>query len=658
MKRKPVVVSLIGIILVFILVILLVFRIQPASYSDEMVAAEVRNLRTIERLVSSGSNPESVDLAIGLSEDGLSKALEALQGVTATSEAIDGLVLKIIRSRIEIEPGYIQVFLSINASREGLPIDATLNARGVFLVHSMDFGSSGSDLPQVHYRIGIREIGVELGTGIFSLQTRHWVNDLISSNLTKTFVESLQFSMPLHFPTDFELGFSREESQSLDDGHFTIRYSMPESRLADRQAVRLVPGIPTRDGLWFLASITADEDSGTSREDFLDENEPSKSQLERLRSRVAEMVAGFPNLDNDVAVYANAKLFDAAVNAFNELTPDQRRINAQLISREGKLIEEIDKVDLVGEGGYYVDFRSDESLTGSAQLSKLRSTWTEESGLTLSGHIDVKAEADFNLHIDPYIGGGFNTSIGINGSTKVPLKLRLDARHIDSDDGSTAVVIGPVIECRSFPIELRNSGLVPFGVITHEFIGDEQPKPQIIISSDVIWTQIVAKGQEGALIFDSSYWAGLHVIPVSVMTGASGYRFFANIDPSVSVGVPPETQSNPAQRKSIEEAWKREVQPSCPEEKDVVFLFAGEDFGPNNEIVKALRAIADSVGKAGEILKISWDRVETVVKSPKEAPRIAGEVINDTVEEGKRVLKKAKRVLKKAKRVLKRIFGW
>ena len=103
--------------------------------------------------------------------------------------------------------------------------------------------------------------------------------------------------MPLHFPADFDLGFSREATQTLKSGKFTIAYLMPKNQLIDRQAIRLSPGIPTADGLWFLASIATDEDIGVSVEGILNENEASESGLERLRNRVAEMVATFPQLD-------------------------------------------------------------------------------------------------------------------------------------------------------------------------------------------------------------------------------------------------------------------------------------------------------------------------------------------------------------------------
>ena len=241
-------------------------------------------------------------------------------------------------------------------------------------------------------------------------------------------------------------------------------------------------------------------------------------------------------------MYANAKFFDAAVNAFNKLTPDQRRIRAQLISREGHFKQKSNTVPPFGEGGYYVGFPSNDSLSGSAELSGLQSTWTDQAGLTLSGHIDMKAQADLKLHIDPYIGGGFSTTIGIDGSTRVPLRLSLDARHIDFGNGSSAAVIGPVFECQQFPIKLENSELIQFGIIIYEFIGDEQPSPQIIMSSDALWTQLVAEDREGVLRFDSSYWAGVHVIPVSVIVGAEGYRFFATIEPTLSVGKPLESQ--------------------------------------------------------------------------------------------------------------------
>ena len=92
-----------------------------------------------------------------------------------------------------------------------------------------------------------------------------------------------------------------------------------------------------------------------------------------------------------------------------------------------------------------------------------------------------------------------------------------------------------------------------------------------------------------------------------------------------------------------------------PGEKDAIFLFAGEDFGPNNEIVKALVAIRKGVEQADKILEISWDRIQTVVKDPKEAPTIAAEVLKDT---GEVVVEIMDDTFEEGKRFFRRIFKW
>lgn len=645
--RNVLIVSVIFLALL-VVVTAVFFGIQPASYRTESVAAEIRHLATIEKLLASKPSPNSVPIAIGVSQNALSKAFKNLEGSEASTDAVGGLVLKIVETRLEIEPGHIQLSLSLDASPKGLPVVATLNARGVLLFDQIALPSTTLDTARAHYTIGIREITATVRRGTFSLPTRYWINRLIASNLGKVLAESFKISIPIHLPKPFTIGFSQEKRQVGDHGSFTIKYSMPNSVLTDRDTIRIIPAIPSDKSVWFLA-LFSPVDGKRPAEYQLDEDN-STSRLQQLRRRVAKLVADYPQLNEDVALYANVSLFETIVANFNGLTPDKRQVTAELISKEGYLAHDFKSDKVLGRGGYSAAFQSDGSLSGSATISPLRSTWTPGSGVTLDGRVNVRARSRVKLHIDPYIGSGFTTTVGIEGSATVPLRVRLDARHVDVGDGRSAFAIGPVIECHRFPLRLENNGFIKFGIITQEFVGKEQPNPLIVTSSDMIWSQLLKTDKENALRFNADYWAGLRVTPVKAVADDRGYRFFSTITTSISTRRP--SILRPViDIESIATRWKREVQPQCPPGERPTFLFAGLPFGPNNEIVKAGRAIAKAAGQGKRTLKLSWDRIETVVKNPKKAPEIVKDVVED-------VLRESGTVIKEAEKFFKRIFEW
>ena len=599
---------------------MLVFATESAVYEGESDTAELKHLEGLDHFLASGLRPQSADLAIGLSEDGLSKAISALQGIKSTIQASADTQLEIVESDIEIKPGLAQVFLGIRASSEKVPLQVTLKAKGVLLIKEIAFGKTQSDVPLVHYQIRIREISGRLGFWGFSIETRRWVNKLISSNITREFAEAVGFSLPLHFPAGFELGFTKEATHDSDNGQYTVSYSMPNSFLVSRQAIDFVPGIPADGALWFLAEFEGADAWSDIEEEKSEGPKSTKVKLDELRQRVAEKVAEFPPLEHDVAVIANASLFEAAIGAFNELPNEKRQIEMNLISRRGHITEESDEV-FGQKGGYSLSFLDNDSLTGQAEFSDLESTW-DNNELSLSGHVDINAKAHVKLRIDPYIGGGKSWRFWINGSAKVPIQVRIAARHLVFEDGSSAVLIGPVIPCNDFRLKLESDTRIKFGIITQEFIGEQVPEPQILMSSDVYWIRIVEQGTRGGLRFANGYWAGLRIVPESVIIGGDAFQFLANVSPSVVSGTPPNSEPTTADRRSIVDSWKMNMKTACPATVDPTYLFAGEDFGPNNDLVKIFREseriledLGDLAGAAGDIIQDIGTELEDIGKS-------------------------------------------
>lgn len=236
--------------------------------------------------------------------------------------------------------------------------------------------------------------------------------------------------------------------------------------------------------------------------------------------------------------------------------------------------------------------------------------------------------AGFRLHVDPFVSGGFETDVDLSAQASVPLSVGLEARLIQSE-GESAVVVGPAVACRRFQLTLEEGNLDLLGVRTDAFVGKRQLAPLLAMESLTRWFRLVDRQPAEEFVLDADYWIGLRLEPVSVVAGTNGYRLFGNIESELSMGKPEMTSLGASGRDALEKVWREEVQSECPEELGIVVLFAGEDFGPNNDVVKAMKVLAPAVELGTKTLGISWKNLVRVVENPEDV----GPVAMDTLEE-------------------------
>ena len=643
MRRVLIAISILGIFLaVAVSIVGYYLHISTARYHAAFAAQELRSLQTLEAWLATGANPNSVDLAIGLSEDGISRALNGLRGVRAKTKSLDGVVLEVADARVKLQPGYIHLFLSLSAYRDGSASQIVVNASGVLLTERLELSNSQFVASRVHYRIGIQEVSTELNLGLVSFRTLGVVNEVVASHAAKEFSESLRFSMPIHLPSPEHLDFPVVKRLRADHGQFDVQYSLSEPVNLSSLSLRLIPSIPTSNAVWLL--VTTDNAGGIETINESDVHQKDDSvpdeQIAAIRSRIATLVQEFPVFDSDVVVYANPSLLHAAVDAFNNLSNDQRRIDIRLLSRQGHIVKNYKNVKIVGKGGYSIAFDTDESMSGSAKIGRLARTWSEGEGLTLSGEMRVIATARLKLHIDPYLGGGFNTTTNVTASTAVPLQVRIDARKVALSSGVTAAVIGPVLECAQFPVRFVDDGALELGVISYETIGRRQSKPQILMSSDMEWTALVKKGEDGPLQFEDDHWIGIRVVPETIVAGTYGYRFFGRLESSISKGPKRRAIGQEDQLRSVRKLWNRAVQTRCPKERPREYLFAGMKFGPNNTIVKGLKAAGATADFSTQTVKVPVEVIKTILTNPKDTVKVLRSELKEWENKGKKAVKK------------------
>ena len=345
----------------------------------------------------------------------------------------------------------------------------------------------------------------------------------------------------------------------------------------------------------------------------------------------------FPELGAGVAVYMNGSLLEKVVDEFTSLPDEERTIRVHSTAYEGDIKRSYDEIDILGTGGYSARFRSNDSLRGEARVSTLSSEWIENEGLVLTGQIDVQARADIRLHIDPYVGGGFNTNVGLGASARVPMRVGLVARLVENSDES-AVMFGPAVQCARFPLTLEETELDLFGIETDAYIGATQMTPWMVMGPETLWYEFIEERSVGGLTFDSEYWIGVRLVPTSVVSSTSGYHLLADFESKLSVGRPELAETNSGSDDTFAQVWSQEVQSDCPEKRDMVFLFAGEDFGPNNDLVKTITLVVEAVGITEEVAEISWEHIVRVVEDPREIPVVVAEIIDDLGRELDRII--------------------
>lgn len=621
----------------------LTMKLSFIEYDDRELEKRIFNLSALEQHLVNGATPEKSDVTFSISESGFSEVLSTLVGIESNSKNLEGVKFEVTGVSANFSTGEPRASLSILASHESSPFKAKLTTSTVLLLTEI------SDTKAVYSPL-VENIQIKIKSGVFSYSTWNWASKLLASNATKSFTEELRLTLPLSFPASIKTGFSKNQETDVEDGigSYIFNVSMREGELLSNSQLKVIPPIIADKNLWVLATLQEPSPSQTQPPSKI-----SPEELNRLISRIEMLTKNFPKTTGDVLVKINRSAINKAVGEFNGLPQEYRRVTAQLISREGHIAKEMDHDDVLGQGGYYANFQGNDSARGKIDISELTATWND-SGLTLSTGASIEAHADIKMHIDPYIGGGFPVSFRINGKSHIPINIALKSVLVEQEGMKHTAFIGATIECRRFPITLLGGGEIKFGVTVHELIGDKQPEPSILLSSrDIHLLKILSYSDDGEFLH-SEYWSETYFIPVSVTANESGYSVTANISTKLHEGSMPSSlgDKDSGEVQSLMEAWQKESQGRCPAKDGIIVHFAGQDFGPNNEIVKIIKGLGDAANKTGENIQITIDRIDTVLKDPSKTPEVIGDALEDIGEStGKAFQDAAQAVDKAAKEV-------
>ena len=181
----------------------------------------------------------------------------------------------------------------------------------------------------------------------------------------------------------------------------------------------------------------------------------------------------------EAGVWIGSGILDRLLDAVNQLSASQRTVQINLTSGKATIAEKSDK-EFGLKGGYEVAVQS---ATASLQLGPVQHLWVDEKGMQLQIQAKAHAETTMDLHIDPYIGGGFPIDgVKLVGDAPPPSEPPVELQGIlglgaEKTDLTSAILFGPVVKCTPIALLVDTGGSLKFGVRLGVLLGASLSNP-------------------------------------------------------------------------------------------------------------------------------------------------------------------------------------
>lgn len=596
---------------------------------DSALRDEVQTLAITKAALETGQIPQRWDAATFISAGMLDEWVKSFVGTRAELTRPTPMQVEVTDAGFKIARNLPEVTLEIRARRvSGVASNAGIQLRATgILVYRESMGVDKKPLPALpegKLALRITRLKPVLVWNELAWTPPRSFESLFAQGLNAFLEKELEFDLALAQSVTVPVVGDADEKIETNDGKGSVTLRRTSGLKSVEVPVSGSIPVVVSDGVWIVSAV----DSGN-----MPKPEPLRpdlqSQGDLLRDDINRLLRGVPDSKSDVAAWIGKGWVEALIAKLNATSDEERRLAWQSIEVYGKLLED----DWGGpdglHGGAYVELAAKDAASAAMQLGRVSTDWNEQ-GLEVRMSASASASARVHAHIDPYIGGGFGVRTTIDARPgALQIAGRLQAKALRFGD-QTALAVGFVPQCQDFELNLLAGGSIEFGARIYPRIGDRLPAPAVLAVSGSSIESPASPAATDIVKPDLDSWPRLHVgwKPVDSAGSTAGYLVAADVDiaraTSEQIAAAP---SEVARRDEIQararEQWRQEFAPDCPARRDVVFLLADQDFGPNNEIVKALKFLGDQVARQGHNLEVAWRDLETVLKDPRDVGKVA-----------------------------------
>jgi len=624
----------------------------------ERLIARWQALALTKRTLDAAPVPGGWDGGVFLSSATLGKVIDELEGSRLEHDG-DGLLngTGVEVQSIDLKPsnGALEADIKLKAHKSDIALDLWLSA--AIMVLGTEEGEDADGNPQTMAVIRIEPLAFAPFSkiGLFQIGIREFWGRLIP-NLSVLFLnpELFQFRIPLKDKHVFDtaVDFSDKSEVNKDGSTVSYRVQVPSHKI-EKYLAFTAPAY-TSGGLWLFGRVdiarqpfmqVADRPDGTNAE--------LTDKVTSLEKEIGDKLAALGTPESDARLYIGKNLFMKLADGIAEIPSEKRVVTITTTAAEGPLGKTDWSNKILGRGGASARLAGD--ATGgrtTIRIGEPKATWSDGE-LSLRMPLGIEATAPIHIHVDPLIGGGAGTDIGMEGSGSGTVTASGKFGLAGPAEAKVAVLDWN-LSCEPIGVEVATDGRfkISLGWTKVPAIGAKvalSPKPKVIRPIALIDARPIpvripeprlknADNTPGPWILRPNKLAAVFRLKPTVShSDADGFHIGATI----SVDAVPVPEGNAGAKDAAYEEAKRSLkaetervkkatattldglqrEEKCPNKPEIAILLGNIEFGSNNEIVKFFRNawsdLTNGPGPNNEFVK-AYDALSKAVSDAKE----------------------------------------
>lgn len=607
-------------------------------------------LELTRRSLNEAPVPAGWDAGVFVSTKLLGEVVGQLRGLRLENTSpglLSGARVDVVDIRVQSSVGSAHAELKLRAAKGDLSIDLHVAAAAAF----QRVDRPGGDKDAVAYfRIEPLTIEPTVELGWFNFGLRGFWARLVPE-LASLLADPKVFEVGVPLRDSFSLTFGVKETRTepVNDRGATITYeaSMPESVVEQR--ISYSAPVFTKDGFWIFGRLN---EKGQA---VLKPAEPQNLTDEQLRLESAQMereisakLAALPEGRADLQVYLGQEVFRALARKIAQLPADHLRLTIVTRAATGFLAGRERRHAVLLDVAANAELADATKGRATVQLQPPAVSWNDGK-LVVVLEAGLDAYAPIKVHIDPPIGGGIGTSVGIVGNGQGRIVVAATPA-IMSSKGLQMAVLDARMGCELVRADLRTDGVfktdfgwtkVPsIGGRLDIPIGREAATPRLLFAKRPQFVRLPITDLSTKapwVVRPSVLGAIVNIEPKTALGDAAGYFFAANVvvtpAPAPEQGAAWKTSADDVERRTEATAKQNEsaakealegikYESKCDLKPKFALLLGDLEFGENNEIVKFLVALGKLPQQALEELKrlgheVSTEKVKAWLDDPK-----------------------------------------
>ncbi|RVG88463.1 hypothetical protein CN221_27395 [Sinorhizobium meliloti] len=435
---------------------------QAGRYERDRTELEWTSLSRTLSVLETGPVPDRWSAGVFVSEDGINKLIKGLEGTRISfdpqsSDDEDTEIL--LRSlALKMEPGFAVGDISIAASSERRSVSVDFVGQASLSFREI---STVDGIPNAVFAVQLLSLEPDIRWYSLGLSVRGYAKELLAAGTVTYLSEKLQIRVPLIPALAIDLGVEKElllpTREPKDENFVVLGISMPPKTI--RKKIDFSHPLFLEGGVWLLGNAG----DAQSELKFPDLGGRATNQLEdeikEMRAQV-EMLA--TPAEGDISVWIRGQPVTDMLREINELQEANRTATIRTVRYKGFLSKVSWYDDVLGNGGAYVELIGGSAVSGTVRVSGLSLDWVPNVGVKFAGTLVTDTKVDIHAHVDPLVGGGAGTSVGMLGSGGVALDGSMGASVVDIE-GHKVLAIRPSLSCKPFDFSAKTDSKLKMG---------------------------------------------------------------------------------------------------------------------------------------------------------------------------------------------------